>query len=82
MTFHQFVFAGHYKVEIFDKGQNQYLPTVAGLGMHVEVKDPDEKLVLARVRTLIRVSASALPRDVLLCTTACCCWSNCLLLLV
>ena len=61
MTFHQFVFAGHYKVEIFDKNQNQYLPTVAGLGMHVEVKDPDEKLVLARVRTLTRVSASALP---------------------
>jgi len=48
--FHQFMFAGHYKVEIFDKAQNQYLPTVAGLGMHVEVKDPDEKIVLSRVR--------------------------------
>lgn len=46
------MFAGHYKVEIFDKAQNQYLPTVAGLGMHVEVKDPDEKVVLSRVRNL------------------------------
>ncbi|KAI0211856.1 Transmembrane emp24 domain-containing protein eca [Lamellibrachia satsuma] len=42
------IVVGHYKVEIFDKAQNQYLPTVAGLGMHVEVKDPDEKVVLSR----------------------------------
>ncbi|PAA63592.1 hypothetical protein BOX15_Mlig005649g3 [Macrostomum lignano] len=39
---------GKYKVEIFDKGQNKFVPTVSGLGMHVEIKDPDRKMVLSR----------------------------------
>ena len=43
---------GVYKVEIFDKVQNQYVPTVSGLGMHVEVEDPDEEIVMSRVSSM------------------------------
>ncbi|CAI9739069.1 emp24 domain-containing eca-like isoform X1 [Octopus vulgaris] len=39
---------GKYKVEIFDKNVNKYVPTVHGLGIHVEVKDPEDKVVLSR----------------------------------
>ena len=40
---------GKYKVEIFDTAQNKFIPTTSGLGMHVEVKDPEEKIMLSRV---------------------------------
>jgi len=40
---------GNYKVEMYDKKTNSYLPTMSGLGMHVEIKDPDEKVVLSRM---------------------------------
>jgi len=39
---------GKYKVELFDKDTNDYLPTQNGIGMHVEVKDPEQKLVLSK----------------------------------
>jgi len=39
---------GKYKVEILDKRQNQYVPTATGLGMHVEIRDPDDKVILSR----------------------------------
>ena len=48
--FHQF--SGRYKVEIFDRNINDFVPTVYGLGMHVEIRDPEDKLVLSRVRLL------------------------------
>ncbi len=35
---------------MFDKVRNEYVPTVAGLGMHVEVRDPETKVVMSRVR--------------------------------
>ena len=41
---------GHYKVEMFDRNVNDYVPTVYGLGMHVEVSDPEDKVVMSRVR--------------------------------
>ena len=41
---------GNYKVEIFDKNINDFVPTVYGLGMHVDIRDPDDKVVLSRVR--------------------------------
>lgn len=44
------VFSGNYKVEIFDKNINDFVPTVYGLGMHVEIRDPDDKIILSRVR--------------------------------
>ena len=40
---------GTYKVEIFDRQQNHYVASVSGLGMHVDVKDPEDKTVLSRV---------------------------------
>ncbi|XP_070539652.1 transmembrane emp24 domain-containing protein 4-like [Ptychodera flava] len=40
---------GNYKTQLFDKNLNDYLPASPGVGMHVEVKDPDGKLVLSKV---------------------------------
>ncbi|RNA09647.1 Transmembrane emp24 domain-containing eca [Brachionus plicatilis] len=40
---------GKYKVQIFDKEANDYLPTPHGIGMHVEVKDPEEKIILSKL---------------------------------
>lgn len=39
----------NYKVELFDPRSGGYMPSSPGIGMHVEVKDPDDKLVLSRV---------------------------------
>ena len=35
---------------MFDRQQNKYVPTIAGLGMLVEIRDPDDKVVISRVR--------------------------------
>ncbi|XP_077866310.1 transmembrane emp24 domain-containing protein 4-like isoform X2 [Saccoglossus kowalevskii] len=40
---------GNYKTQLFDKNVNDYLPSSPGVGMHVEVKDPDGKLLLSKV---------------------------------
>jgi len=42
---------GKYKVELFDAQTNTFLPSTPGIGMHVEVKDPDEKVVLSKLYT-------------------------------
>ena len=42
---------GKYKVELFDPNSNSYMPSTPGIGMHVEVKDPDEKIVLSKLYT-------------------------------
>ena len=39
-------------MEIFDSNSNRYIPSVPGLGMHVDVKDPEEKIMLSRVGVL------------------------------
>ncbi|KAK7479357.1 hypothetical protein BaRGS_00029435 [Batillaria attramentaria] len=39
---------GNYKVEIFDSNINDFVPTVYGLGMHVDIRDPDDKVILSR----------------------------------
>jgi len=41
---------GSYKVEVFDRQQNRYVQSISGLGMHVDVKDPQDKTLLSRVR--------------------------------
>ena len=41
---------GNYKVEMYDKVRNAYVPTLTGLGMHVEVRDPEDKVLMSRVR--------------------------------
>lgn len=40
----------HYKVELFDVRTNGFMPSHPGVGMHVEVRDPEEKIILSRVR--------------------------------
>lgn len=36
--------AGNYRTQLYDKQREEYLPATQGLGMFVEVKDPDEKV--------------------------------------
>lgn len=38
------VCAGNYRTQLYDKQKEEYLPATQGLGMFVEVKDPDEKV--------------------------------------
>jgi len=40
---------GIYKVELFDPRTNGFMPSSPGIGMHVEVRDPDDKTVLSKV---------------------------------
>ncbi|XP_062332445.1 transmembrane emp24 domain-containing protein 9 isoform X1 [Osmerus eperlanus] len=39
---------GNYRTQLYDKQKEEYLPATQGLGMFVEVKDPDEKVILSR----------------------------------
>jgi hypothetical protein len=36
-------------VELFDPRTNGFMPSSPGIGMHVEVRDPDDKTVLSKV---------------------------------
>ncbi|XP_077991894.1 transmembrane emp24 domain-containing protein 4-like [Glandiceps talaboti] len=40
---------GNYKTQLFDKNVNDYLPASPGVGMHVEAKDPDGKMILSKM---------------------------------
>ena len=40
---------GKYKVLILDREKNEYVQTGPGMGMHVEVKDPEQKTILSKV---------------------------------
>lgn len=42
----------NYKVELYDPRSGGFMPSSPGIGMHVEVKDPDSKIILSRVRNL------------------------------
>nr|BAN20495.1 glycoprotein 25l [Riptortus pedestris] len=39
----------NYKVELYDPRTGGFMPSSPGIGMHVEVKDPDMKTILSRV---------------------------------
>ncbi|KAK5650514.1 hypothetical protein RI129_001543 [Pyrocoelia pectoralis] len=39
----------NYKVELYDPRSGGYMPSSPGIGMHVEVRDPDDKTLLSRV---------------------------------
>lgn len=39
----------NYKVELYDPKSGGFMPSTPGIGMHVEVRDPDEKVILSRV---------------------------------
>lgn len=36
-------------MELYDPRSGGFMPSSPGIGMHVEVKDPDDKIVLSRV---------------------------------
>ena len=42
-------FSGNYKTQLFDKNINDFMPSSPMIGMHVEVKDPDGKLIMSKV---------------------------------
>lgn len=42
-------FTVNYKVELHDPRSGGFMPSSPGIGMHVEVKDPDDKVILSRV---------------------------------
>lgn len=39
----------NYKVELYDPKSGGFMPSSPGIGMHVDVRDPEEKIVLSRV---------------------------------
>ncbi|XP_075146515.1 transmembrane p24 trafficking protein eclair [Haematobia irritans] len=39
----------NYKVELYDPRSNGFMPSSPGIGMHVEVRDSDDKIILSRV---------------------------------
>ena len=41
--------AGNYKTQLYDKNTNDFMPSSPHIGMHVEVKDPDSKIILSKV---------------------------------
>jgi len=41
--------AGIYKVQLYDPRTNGFAPNSPEIGMHVEVRDPDDKIILSKV---------------------------------
>ncbi|KAL2722738.1 transmembrane emp24 domain-containing protein eca [Vespula squamosa] len=39
----------HYKVELYDPRSDGFMQSSPGIGMHVEIRDPDDKPILSRV---------------------------------
>ncbi|XP_002166862.1 transmembrane emp24 domain-containing protein 9 isoform X1 [Hydra vulgaris] len=39
---------GKYRTQLYDDSMNDYLPASPGIGMHVEVTDPEKKVVLSK----------------------------------
>lgn len=49
LTSEQFSFAtGKYKTQLYDENIRDFLPSSPGIGMHVEVKDPNLKVILSK----------------------------------
>lgn len=40
---------GHYKCQLHDPNTGGFMPSSPGIGMHVEVRDPEEKIILSKV---------------------------------
>ena len=43
------VFVGNYKVQLYDPRTNGFAPSSPNIGMHVEVRDPEDKIILSKV---------------------------------
>lgn len=54
---------GKYKVQVYDFAVKEYRPSAPGFGMLVEVKDPDDSIVLSRVSPLSKWSGVKLVRN-------------------
>lgn len=39
---------GKYRTQLYDDAQNDYMPASPGIGMHVEVLDPEKKVILSK----------------------------------
>ncbi len=44
-----FLSLGNYKVQLYDPRTNGFAPSSPGIGMHVEIRDPDDKIILSKV---------------------------------
>ena len=42
-------FSGNYKVQAYDMNVKDYMPVTPGIGVHVEVVDPEKKVIISRV---------------------------------
>jgi hypothetical protein len=40
---------GNYKVQLYDPRTNGFAPSSPEIGMHVEVRDPDDKIILSKL---------------------------------
>lgn len=60
-------FPGNYKVQVFDYSVKAYMPTAPGVGMHVEVKDPVNSVVLSRVSYVPLIKWSFLNSMLVIC---------------
>ncbi|CAL1272147.1 unnamed protein product [Larinioides sclopetarius] len=40
---------GNYKCELFDPKTGGFMPSSPGIGMHVEIRDPQEKVIMSKV---------------------------------
>ena len=45
----QTMVTGNYKVQLYDPRTNGFAPSSPEIGMHVEVRDPDDKIILSKV---------------------------------
>ena len=43
-----FIFSGKYRTQLYDDSRNDYMPASPGIGMHVEVLDPEKKVILSK----------------------------------
>ena len=37
-------------MQLYDPRTNGFSPSTQGIGMHVEIRDPDDKIILSKVR--------------------------------
>lgn len=47
-----FYISVNYKVELYDPKSGGFMQTTPGIGMHVEVRDPNDRILLSRVYSL------------------------------
>jgi hypothetical protein len=52
-TFCTFLTAGNYKVQLYDPNTNGFAPSSPGIGMHVEIRDPTDKIILSKASNLV-----------------------------